>query len=148
MNLQLPTRRLIATGLVAAVGAIGFARTAQAVSSNGCTAVPLTPSFSHVDSTGNRILKYTFHLSCSAGRTATVQHQIRERDLFGSDLISNATYTKSFAAAGVTSVSYYAAVPDTEPGGEEMYHRLRLRVILFGVPQSWTGWHNSAVVNT
>lgn len=148
MNLSKSTGRLIAAGLITTASAIGFAGSAHAVSSNGCTAVPLTPSFSHVDAAGNRVLKYTFYLTCSAGRTATVHHQVRELDLLGSDLISNATYTKSFPLSGTTTVSYLAAVPDTEPGGEEMFHRLRLRVTVFGIPQPWTGWHNSAVVNT
>ncbi|MFT3833324.1 MAG: hypothetical protein QM711_08390 [Micropruina sp.] len=147
MNLTKYTGRMVAAGLIAAASAVGFAGSAHAVAANGCSAVPLTPTFSHVDAAGNRVLKYTFRLTCRAGRTATVQHQIRELDLFSSDLIKNSTYTKAFPAAGTTTVSYLAAVPDTEPGGEEMYHRLRLRVTVFGFVQPWTGWHSSAVVN-
>ena len=39
-------------------------------------------------------------------------------------------------------------IAEATAAGELFEHLQCLRVILFGVPQSWTGWHNSAVVNT
>ena len=44
MTLKNITRRIATSGAVAAISAIGFAGAAQAVTTSGCTATPLTPT--------------------------------------------------------------------------------------------------------
>ena len=147
MNLQKTTRRAIAVGIVATSAAIGFAGSAQAVTKGGCTATPSTPVYSHHNASGNKVLKYTIKVKCSANRTVTIAQQRKEEDglLNPDDLIGSSTYVRAFGAAGTKTINFYGTLPDTELGKEEMYQRIRIRVSSNGVTSAWSGWHKSGV---
>ena len=98
MNLQQNARRLIAAGIVAATTAVGFAGSAQAVSSSGCTATPLKPVYHHHNAAGKKVLKYTIKVTCNAGRTITIYQERKEQDTFSDDLIGKTTWVRYFGA--------------------------------------------------
>ena len=147
MNIPKIAARTIVAGAIAASAAFGATAQARAVSSAGCTATPLAPTYSHTTSTGVKVLRFSFRLSCAGFRSVQVQHQIREQDVLTSQLIKNSTFTRSFPVGGNETISVYSAVPDTELGAEELYHRLRIQVTVLGVPQPWSGWDSSAVIS-
>ena len=143
MNLQQNARRLIAAGIVAATTAVGFAGSAQAVSSSGCTATPLKPVYHHHNAAGKKVLKYTIKVTCNAGRTITIYQERKEQDTFSDDLIGKTTWVRYFGAKTTKNLNFYGVLPDTELGKEEMYHRIRFRVSSNGVTSPLTGWHKS-----
>ena len=147
MNLQQNARRLIAAGIVAATTAVGFAGSAQAVSSSGCTATPLKPVYHHHNAAGKKVLKYTIKVTCNANRTITIYQERKEEDGFlnPDDLIGKTTWVRSFGAKATKNLNFYGVLPDTELGKEEMYHRLRFKVTSNGVTSPLTGWHKSPV---
>lgn len=147
MNIPKIAARTLIAGVVGASAALGATGPARAVSSAGCTATPLAPTYSHTDPAGNKILRFGVRLSCVGGRAVQVQHQIREQDALSSQLIKNSAFTRSFPVGGAETISVYSTVPDTEPGAEELFHRLRIQVTVAGVPQPWSGWDSSAVVS-
>lgn len=147
MNIPKVAARAVVAGVVATSAAFGVAGQAQAVSSNGCTATPLTPSFSHIDPAGQKVLRFTVRLTCAALRSVLVQHEIREQDILTSQLIRSSAFSRSFVTGGTATFSVYSTVPDTELGAEELFHRLRIRVTVAGIPTPWSAWDSSAVVS-
>ena len=145
MTLKKTTRRIAASGAVAAIAAIGFAGAAQAVSTSSCTATPYTPTYSYTNSSGVKVLLYKIKVTCSANRTATVEQYRMEEDTFSDDEIGHSTHVRSFTSAGTQYINFYGTLPDTEIGMEEMYHKIRLRVSSNGVTSPWTGWQSSGV---
>lgn len=147
MNLRNQTRRIVASGIVAATAAIGFAGSAQAVSTGGCTATPLTPVFSHLNASGDKVLRYTVRVTCAANRTVRIQQQRMEEDGFlnPDDLIGSDLFVRVFGPAGTRIITVTRNLPDTEWGKEEMYQRIRIQVTSNGVTSPWTGWHESGV---
>lgn len=147
MNIAKAAARAIVAGVVATTAAFGVAGQARAVTSNGCTATPLTPSFSHIDPAGQKVLRFTVRLTCAALRSVLVQHEIREQDILTSQLIRSSAFSRSFVTGGTATFSVYSTVPDTELGAEELFHRLRIRVTVAGIPTPWSAWDSSAVVS-
>lgn len=147
MNIAKVAARAVAAGVVATSAAFGLAGQAQAVSSNGCTATPLTPSYSHTNAAGVKVLRFGFRLNCAGLRSVVIQHQVREQDVLTSQLIKDSIFTRSFLVAGAETINVYNTVPDTELGAEELFHRLRIRVTVAGVPMPWSAWDSSAVVS-
>lgn len=145
MTLKKNTRRIAASGAVAAIAAIGFAGAAQAVSTSSCTATPYTPTYSYTNTSGVKVLQYKIQVTCSANRTATVEQYRMEEDTFSDDTIGHTTYNRSFSSAGTQYIYFYGTLPDTELGQEEMYQKIRLRVSSNGVTSPWTGWQKSGV---
>ena len=145
MTLKKNTRRIAASGAVAAIAAIGFAGAAQAVSTSSCTATPYTPTYSYTNTSGVKVLQYKIQVTCWANRTATVEQYRMEEDTFSDDTIGHTTYNRSFSSAGTQYIYFYGTLPDTELGQEEMYQKIRLRVSSNGVTSAWTGWQKSGV---
>lgn len=116
MTLKKNTRRIAASGAVAAIAAIGFAGAAQAVSTSSCTATPYTPTYSYTNTSGVKVLQYKIQVTCSANRTATVEQYRMEEDTFSDDTIGHTTYNRSFSSAGTQYIYFYGTLPDTELG--------------------------------
>ena len=100
MTLKKNTRRIAASGAVAAIAAIGFAGAAQAGCTSSCTATPYTPTYSYTNTSGVKVLQYKIQVTCSANRTATVEQYRMEEDTFSDDTIGHTTYNRSFSSAG------------------------------------------------
>jgi len=143
MTLKNITRRIATSGAVAAIAAIGFAGAAQAVTTSGCTATPLTPIYSYTNSAGVKVLDYRITVSCSSGRTAQITQERWEEDDWpnGDDLVG----TSTFNVQGSTTLHNYRTLVDGELGMEEMYQKIRMRVSSNGVTSPWTGWQKSGV---
>lgn len=147
MNIPKTASRAIVAGVLTASAALGATGQARAVSSDGCTATPLAPAYSHTNAAGLKVLRFSFRVTCAGFRSVQVQHQIREQDVLTSQLIKSSAFTRSFPVGGAETISVYSTVPDTEPGAEELFHRLRIQVTVAGVPKPWSGWDSSAVVS-
>jgi len=150
MNARTITARALATGIIATTAAFGMAGTADAVSQRGCRATPLTPTFAGINPAGKKVLKYTVRVTCAANRTVVLQQQVKERDTFlnPDDLVRSRTLIRTFVVAGSKTVSLYQATPNTEPGNEEMFHQVRIRVSIGGGPfGAYSAWDKSAVVS-
>lgn len=124
---------------------------AHAVESSSCAAVPRTPTYSHHNSVGQKVLAYTVDLRCTLGnRTVAVNQEVLEQDGPKSLLhvVERRSFTVGFVSAGSTQTTFLVALPDTEEGPEEMYHRIRIQVSSNGVTAPWTWWHASSVLAT
>ena len=142
MNLQNNVRRIAAGAIAAAALPIAAAGSAQAVSTSGCTATPLTPEYSYTNTSGVKVLNYKISVSCSSGRTAYITQERWEEDSWpnGDDHVG----TSTFSARGVTAQNNYRTLVDGELGQEEMYQKIRFYVVSDnGVVSGWTGWHTS-----
>lgn len=140
-------RRAAATVLATAVLPLAIATSAHASTSrDGCTVTPRTPyATGTLDSFGRKLIRYEFTVSCSAGRSITINQERREEDTFSDDSTGLVNWSQSFSSAATRTLGVTRALPDTEWGDEEIYQRLRFRVSSNGVSGSTTAWENSGV---
>ncbi len=146
MNLQKNIGRIVSAGLVAAAATLGFAGSAQAHTTSGCTVEPLKPIYAGTNSSGVKIIDYRMTVSCSAGRSAHITQQRYEEDGFLNP--DDHLGTSTFSVRGTKLVHNKRTLVDTELGKEEVYQKIRFHVHSDnGVVSGNTGWHKSAVLS-
>jgi hypothetical protein len=111
----------------------------------GCTVTPLAPQ--QVGSTN--FVRFPYRVTCDKDRIVQIRQQRWESDpppgLRGDDFLGSTTNLRTFAVAGSTVVSSFRVLPDTEPGAEEIYHRVSFRVATIDGVTGWTRYENSVI---
>lgn len=143
-------RRLLFGGLAAAALAAPLALAsapAEAATLNGCTVNPLTPTSVVVGGTPR--LLYRVQVSCAANRIVQIRDYRYESDapagIAGDDYLGGVVHLKTFATPGSVTLSSLGALPNTEGGNEEVYHRTSFRVATISGVTGWTSFQNSGI---
>jgi hypothetical protein len=145
---------LALTGLAALAMPLAVAGAASAsTTSTGCTVTPLKPVFDHLNSAGNKVIKYETKVYCDAGRSIEIQDERLEQDyLSADDYYGTTIYNISFDSADTVYKSVLKVLPDADSLAEgedyeEMYHAVGFQVTEDnGYVAPWTNWENSAMV--
>lgn len=144
--MQIPTMRR-AAGIALAATILPLASVASASSAeattrrDGCAVTPLAPTRL---STAPVSVRYSVRITCLSAATVVVQQNRRELDAPASQDLGTTTLTVVFATDGSRIVSVVRPLPNTEAGNEEIYQRVRFRVLPTAV---FTGWEGSPVVS-
>jgi len=140
------------TGVAAVAMPLAVAGSASAsTTASGCTVTPLKPVYDHMNSSGQKVIKYETKVYCDAGRSIEIQDQTLEQDWTSADDYYGTTiYNIRFDSAATAYKSVLKVLPDADAWGddnEEMYHAVGFQVTSDnGVVSAWTSWENSPVV--
>ena len=144
---------LALTGLAALAMPLAVAGAASASTSTGCTVTPLKPVFDHLNSSGNKVIRYDTKVSCDAGRSIEILDERRDQDNFSlDDFEGSKVYDLRFDSADTVTESVQAVLPDADDwtegaNTEEMYHSVGFQVTPDNAPAApWTNWDDSPVV--
>jgi hypothetical protein len=144
---------LALTGVAALAMPLAVAGSASASTSGGCTVTPLKPVFDHLNSGGNKVIRYDTKVSCDAGRSIEILDERRDQDTFSlDDFEGSKIYDIPFDSAGTVTESVLAVLPDADDwtegaNTEEMYHAVGFQVTEDnGYVWPWTDWDDSTVV--
>ena len=141
------------TGVAAVAMPLAVAGSASAsTTASGCTVTPLKPVYDHMNSSGQKVIKYETKVYCDAGRSIEIQDQTLEQDWTSADDYYGTTiYNIRFDSAATVYKSVLKVLPDADAWGddnEEMYHAVGFQVTSDnGVVSAWTSWENSPVVS-
>jgi len=150
-----PRKALLAlmTGVAAVALPLAVAGSASAATTaSGCTVTPLKPVYDHMNSSGQKVIKYETKVYCDAGRSIEIQDETLEQDWTSADDYYGTTiYNIRFDNAATVYKSVLKVLPDADAWGddnEEMYHAVGFQVTSDnGVVSAWTSWENSPVVS-
>jgi hypothetical protein len=144
---------LALTGLAALAMPLAVAGAASASTSAGCTVTPLKPVFDHLNSSGNKVIRYDTKVSCDAGRSIEILDERRDQDNFSlDDFEGSKVYDLRFDSADTVTESVQAVLPDADDwtegaNTEEMYHSVGFQVTPDNAPAApWTNWDDSPMV--
>jgi len=143
---------LALTGLAALAMPLAVAGAASAATTSaGCTVTPLKPVFDHLNSSGNKVIRYDTKVYCDAGRSIQILDERLEQDwTSGDDPYGATTYNVRFDNAATVYESVLKVLPDADAWGddnEEMYHAVGFQVTEDnGYVSPWTNWDDSPVV--
>ena len=144
---------LALAGIVALAMPLAVAGAASAATSTGCTVTPLKPVFDHLNSSGDKVIRYDTKVYCDAGRSIEIQDERLEQDWTSADDYYGTTiYNISFDTAATVYKSVLKVLPDADSlaegeDSEEMYHAVGFQVTEDnGYVSPWTNWEDSAVV--
>lgn len=145
---------LALTGLAALAMPLAVAGAASATTTSaGCTVTPLKPVFDHLNSSGNKVIRYDTKVYCDAGRSIEILDERRDQDNFSlDDFEGSIIYNLRFDSANTVTKSVQAVLPDADSlaegaDKEEMYHSVGFQVTEDnGYVSPWTNWDDSAVV--
>jgi hypothetical protein len=144
---------LALTGLAALAMPLAVAGAASASTSTGCTVTPLKPVFDHLNSSGNKVIRYDTKVSCDAGRSIEILDERRDQDNFSlDDFEGSKVYDLRFDSADTVTESVQAVLPDADDwtegaNTEEMYHSVGFQVTPDNAPAApWTNWDDSPMV--
>ncbi|MGH3163723.1 MAG: hypothetical protein ACRDOC_17715 [Streptosporangiaceae bacterium] len=144
---------LALTGLAALAMPLAVAGAASASTSTGCTVTPLKPVFDHLNSSGNKVIRYDTKVSCDAGRSIEILDERRDQDNFSlDDFEGSKIYDYRFDSADTVTESVQAVLPDADDwtegaNTEEMYHSVGFQVTPDNGPAApWTNWDDSPMV--
>jgi hypothetical protein len=144
---------LALTGLAALAMPLAVAGAASASTSTGCTVTPLKPVFDHLNSSGNKVIRYDTKVSCDAGRSIEILDERRDQDNFSlDDFEGSKVYDLRFDSADTVTESVQAVLPDADDwtegaNTEEMYHSVGFQVTPDNASAApWTNWDDSPMV--
>ena len=144
---------LALTGIAALAMPLAVAGSASASTDARCTVTPLKPVFDHVNSSGEKVIKYETKVTCSAGRSIEILDERRDQDNFSlDDFEGSIIYNLRFDSAATVTKSVQAVLPDADSlaegaDKEEMYHSVGFQVTEDnGYVSQWTNWEDSAIV--
>lgn len=154
-------RRLsIAAALLGVVAApVATALPASAATTlQGCTVNPLAPVYAGRNAAFVKQVRHNVVVVCAPGRTIDVQQTVMEDDVVPDpdDFVTTVvrTFTSPGASPGnpgglVGTRGVTEVLPDTEPGQEEIYQKVRFRVTpdSTGVQGAWTAWESSPTLS-
>jgi hypothetical protein len=144
---------LALTGLAALAMPLAVAGSASAATNaSGCTVNPLKPAYDHMNSSGQKVIKYETTVYCEPGRSIQIQDERLDQDWTSPDDPYGTTpYTIRSNGAATQYKSVLKVLPDADARGddnEEMYHAVRFQVTSDnGVVSAWTPRENSPVVS-
>ena len=144
---------LVLTGIAALAMPLAVAGSASAsTTASGCTVTPLKPVYDHMNSSGQKVIKYETKVYCDAGRSIEIQDARNDQDYWSADDYYGTTiYNIRFDNAATVYKSVLKVLPDADAWGddnEEMYHAVGFQVTSDnGVVSAWTSWENSPVVS-
>ena len=150
-----PRKALLAlmTGVAAVALPLAVAGSASAATTaSGCTVTPLKPVYDHMNSSGQKVIKYETKVYCDGGRSIEIQDARNDQDrLSADDYYGTTIYNIRFDNAATAYKSVLKVLPDADAWGddnEEMYHAVGFQVTSDnGVVSAWTSWENSPVVS-
>ena len=141
---------LALTGIAIMAMPLAVAGSASATTTrDGCTVTPLKPVYDHMDSSGQKMIKYEDKVYCDAGRSIEIQDERLEYDnLSANDYYGTTIYNLTFDSADTRYVSVVKVLPDADgvfDQVEEMFHATGFQVTPYDGPASgWTpGWDES-----
>jgi hypothetical protein len=143
---------LALTGFAALAMPLAVAGSASAATNaSGCTVNPLKPVYDHMNSSGQKVIKYETTVYCEPGRSIQIQDERFDQDWTSADDSYGTTiYNIRFNGAATEYKSVLQVLPDADAWGddnEEMYHAVRFQVTSDnGVVSAWTPWENSPEV--
>jgi hypothetical protein len=145
---------LALTGIAALAMPLAVAGSASATTtSTGCTVTPLKPVFDHLNSSGDKVIRYDTKVYCDAGRSIEILDERRDQDNFSlDDFEGSIIYNHRFDSAATVTKSVQAVLPDADSlaegkDKEEMYHSVGFQVTPDNGPAApWTNWDDSPVV--
>jgi hypothetical protein len=145
---------LALTGLAALAMPLAVAGAASAATTyGGCTVTPLKPVFDHLNSSGNKVIRYDTKVTCDAGRSIEILDERLDQDYYSADDPEGSkVYNVPFATAGTVTESVQAVLPDADSflegaDYEEMYHSVGFQVTEDnGYAWAWTDWDDSPMV--
>ena len=144
---------LALTGIAALAMPLAVAGSASASTDARCTVTPLKPVFDHVNSSGEKVIKYETKVTCSAGRSIEILDERRDQDYYSlDDFEGSKVYDVPFDTAGTVTESVQAVLPDADSlaegeDKEEMYHAVGFQVTEDnGYVSAWTNWDDSPMV--
>ena len=144
---------LALTGLAALAMPLAVAGAASASTSTGCTVTPLKPVFDHLNSSGDKVIRYDTKVYCDAGRSIEILDERRDQDNFSlDDFEGSKVYDLRFDSADTVTESVQAVLPDADDwtegaNTEEMYHSVGFQVTPDNAPAApWTNWDDSPMV--
>jgi hypothetical protein len=145
---------LALTGIAALAMPLAVAGAASAATTSaGCTVTPLKPVFDHLNSSGNKVIRYDTRVYCDAGRSIEILDERRDQDNFSrDDFDGSIIYNLSYDSAATVTKSVQAVLPDADSlaegaDKEEMYHSVGFQVTPDNGPAApWTNWDDSPVV--
>jgi len=145
---------LALTGLAALAMPLAVAGAASATTtSTGCTVTPLKPVLDHVNSSGDKVIRYDTKVYCDAGRSIEILDERRDQDNFSlDDFEGSIVYDLRFDSAKTVTESVQAVLPDADSlaegaDKEEMYHSVGFQVTEDnGYVSPWTNWDDSPMV--
>lgn len=151
MKLSVPSPRKLAliALLTAAAPFAGIVSAEASTTSWGCTVTPQRPVFDHINPTnGKKVIRYNMTITCAAGRTISVDQQIREEDTVNDYTLQTANVRDRYFPAADTVTMYWDLTlrNDDISSAEEQYQAVRFQVELDNLSQSgWTAYERSAV---
>ena len=145
---------LALTGIAALAMPLAVAGSASATTpSTGCTVTPLKPVFDHLNSSGDKVIRYDTKVYCDAGRSIEILDERRDQDYWSTDDFEGSKiYDIPFDSAATVTESVQAVLPDADSlaegaDKEEMYHSVGFQVTPDNGPAApWTNWDDSRVV--
>ena len=145
---------LALTGLAALAMPLAVAGAASATTtSTGCTVTPLKPVFDHLNSSGDKVIRYDTKVYCDAGRSIEILDERRDQDYWSTDDFEGSKiYDIPFDSAATVTESVQAVLPDADSlaegaDKEEMYHSVGFQVTPDNGPAApWTNWDDSPMV--
>ena len=145
---------LALTGIAALAMPLAVAGSASAsTTASGCTVTPLKPVFDHLNSSGDKVIRYDTKVYCDAGRSIEILDERRDQDNFSlDDFEGSIIYNHRFDSAATVTESVQAVLPDADSlaegaDKEEMYHSVGFQVTPDNGPAApWTNWDDSPVV--
>ena len=144
---------LALTGIAVLAMPLAVASAASASTSTGCTVTPLKPVFDHLNSSGNKVIRYDTKVSCDAGRSIEILDERRDQDYYSlDDFEGSIIYNHRFDSAATVTESVQAVLPDADDwtegaDKEEMYHAVGFQVTPDNGPAApWTDWDDSPMV--
>src|SRR5256885_16447903 len=107
---------LARTGLAALAMPLAVAGAASAATTSaGCTVTPLKPVFDHLNSSGNKVIRYDTKVYCDAGRSIEILDERRDQDNFSlDDFEGSIIYNLRFDSAATVTKSVQAVLPDAD----------------------------------
>ena len=109
--------------------------------------------FDHLNSSGNKVIRYDTKVYCDAGRSIEILDERRDQDNFSlDDFEGSIVYDLRFDSAKTVTESVQAVLPDADSFAEgadkeEMYHSVGFQVTEDnGYVSPWTNWDDSPMV--
>lgn len=145
--------RVLVVAAVVATGAGVMSPAYAATTRDGCTVDPKTPYHNgSFTASGAKSINYEVQITCSAGRTVTVEEERLEQDSGfngADDFIGMSDTTRHFTTSTTVTWTITGALPDNDGGLDqysEMYQQVGFQVTTdSGVVGAWTNWEQSAV---
>lgn len=112
---------------------------------HGCTVVIHAPTHHSTASNGVKQINYGYSTYCAPDRAIIVEQRRYEQDSWPNQDDHTGTTTESWHWTDSGAHSVVKPLPDTEPFNEEIYHKVRFRVITSNGFSAWSPWLTSSV---